>query len=173
MVCIGWVVNSIVEIIQLCKYWLINSFYVISPNVFSIDNFPPNITGETVFNITVGQKAVYNFTVVDEGDTFTVEVEGGIPQEASFEDNGEGEYTFSWNLEVVANRSDVPALSFQATDSGGAVSLLTPQVVVCPCTNDGECTLRGILNTAIPVLIMNCICPEGELKHKIESWCTF
>ena len=110
----------------------------------------------------MGQKAVYNFTVVDEGDTFTVEVEGGIPQEASFEDNGEGEYTFSWNLEVVANRSDVPALSFQATDSGGAVSLLTPQVVVCPCTNDGECTLRGILNTAIPVLIMNCICPEGE-----------
>ena len=114
--------------------------------------------------MTVGQRAVYNFTVVDEGDTFSVEVVGGIPEGASFEDNGEGEYTFNWNLEVVTNRSDVPALSFQATDSGGAVSLLTPQLVVCPCTNDGECTRRGILNTALPVLVMNCICPEGEYK---------
>ena len=130
-------------------------------NFVPTDNFPPNITGESVFNVTVGQKAVYNFTVVDEGDTFTVEVVGGIPEGAIFEDNGEGGYTFSWNLEVITNRSDVPALSFRATDSGGAVSLLTPQLVVCPCTNDGECTLRGILNTALPVLIMNCICPEG------------
>ena len=112
--------------------------------------------------MTVGQRAVYNFTVVDEEDTFTVEVVGEIPEGATFEDSGEGDYTFSWNLEVVTNRSDVPALSFQANDSAGAVSLLTPQLVVCPCTNDGECTLRGILNTALPVLVMNCICPEGE-----------
>ena len=114
--------------------------------------------------MTVGQRAVYTFTVVDEGDTFTVEAVGEIPKGATFEDNGEGsrEYTFSWNLEVITNRSDVPALSFRATDSGGAVSLLTPQLVVCPCTNDGECTLRGILNTALPVLIMNCICPGGQ-----------
>ena len=136
-------------------------YYVISPNFVPIDNFPPNMTGESVFNVTVGQRAVYTFTVVDE-DTFTVEVVGGIPEGATFEDNGEGEYTFSWNLEVITNRSDVPALSFRATDSGGAVSLLTPQLVVCPCTNDGECTLRGILNTALPVLILNCICPEGQ-----------
>ena len=114
--------------------------------------------------MTVGQNAVYTFTVVDEGDTFTVEVAGEIPEGATFEDNSFGEYTFSWNLEVVTNRSDVPALRFRATDSGGAVSLLTPQLVVCPCTNDGECTRRGILNTALPVLIMNCICPEGEYK---------
>ena len=136
-------------------------FYAIGPNFVPLDNFPPNITGDSVFNVTVGQKAVYNFTVVDEGDTFTVEVVGGIPEGASFEDTGEGEYTFSWNL-VITNRSGVPALSFRATDSGGAVSLLTPQLVVCPCTNDGECTLSGILNTALPVLIMNCICPEGQ-----------
>ena len=120
------------------------------------------MTGETVFDVTVGQRAVYTFTVVDEGDTFTVEVVGGIPKGATFEDNGEGEYTFSWNLEVVTNRSDVPALRFRATDSGGAVSLLTPQLVVCPCTNGGECTRRGILNTILSVLIMNCICPEGQ-----------
>ena len=142
-------------------------YYVFSPNFVPIDNFPPNITGESVFNVTVGQRAVYTFTVMDEGDTFTVEVVGGIPEGASFEDNGEGEYTFSWNLEVVTNRLDVPALSFRATDSGGAVSLLTPQLVVCPCTNDGECTQRGILNTALPVLILNCICPEGECTLRL------
>jgi len=138
------------------------NFCAISPIYNPIGNFPPNITGESVFDVTVGQNAVYTFTVVDEGDTFTVEVVGEIPEGASFEDNGEGEYTFSWNLEVVTNRSGVPALSFRANDSGGAVSLLTPQLVVCPCTNDGECTRRGILNTALPVLIMNCICPEGH-----------
>ena len=137
-------------------------FYAIGPNFVPLDNFPPNMTGESIFNVTVGQKAVYNFTVVDEGDTFTVEVVGGIPEGAIFEDNGEGEYTFCWILEVITNRSDVPALSFRATDSGGAVSLLTPQLVVCPCTNDGECTLSGILNTILPVMIMNCVCPEGE-----------
>ena len=112
--------------------------------------------------MTVGQKAVYNFTVIDEGDTFAVEVVGEIPDGATLQDNGEGEYTFCWNLEVVTNRLDVSTLSFRATDAGGAVSLLTPQLVVCPCTNDGECTLRGILNTVVPVLIMNCICPEGQ-----------
>ena len=137
---------------------------VISANFASLDNFPPNITGERAFNVTVGQKAAYIFTVVDEGDTFTVEVVGGIPKGASFEDNGEGEYTFSWNLEVITNRLDVPVLSIRATDSGGAASLLTPQLVVCACINDGECTQREILNTAVPVLIMNCICPEGKFQ---------
>ena len=112
--------------------------------------------------MTVGQKAVYTFIVVDEGDTFTVEVVGEIPEGAIFEDNGGGKYSFSWNLEVITNRSNIRALSFQATDSGSAVSLLTPQLVVCACDNGGQCTLRGILNSILPVLIMKCICPEGE-----------
>ncbi len=105
---------------------------------------------------------MYNFSVVDEGDTFTVEVVGGLPEGAVLEDNGGGEYTFRWTLQMVANRSDILALEFLATDSGGAVSVLSPQLVVCPCANGGECTMDGILNTAVTVLILNCYCPEGE-----------
>ena len=112
--------------------------------------------------MTVGREAVYTFTVEDQGDTFTVEVVGGLPEEATLEDIGGGEYTFRWNLDVVTNRSDVPALNFRATGSGGAVSLLTPQLVVCACANGGVCTLSGILNTAVTVLVMNCVCPEGK-----------
>ncbi len=119
------------------------------------------MTGEDVFNVTVGEESVYGFSVMDEKDNFTVEVMGELPEGAALEGNGGGEYTYRWNLQAVTNATDVSTLEFVATDSAGASSLLSPQLIVCPCANGGECTLDGIINTMASVIIMNCNCPEG------------
>ena len=122
-------------------------------------NLQPVMTGDSTFSVTLGQESVYAFTVVDEGN-FTVEVVEGLPQGATLEDNGGGEYTFRWTL--TSTSGSINPLSFQAVDGEGAASLLSPQLEACLCANGGECTLDGVLDTALPVVIMNCNCPEGE-----------
>ena len=116
------------------------------------------MTGDEIFSVTLGQESVYTFTVVDQGD-FTVGVVEGLPQGATLEDNGGGEYTFRWTL---VNTTIINPLGFQAIDGEGAASLLSPQLDMCLCANGGECTLDGVLNTALPVVIMNCYCPGGQ-----------
>ena len=122
-------------------------------------NLPPVMTGDSTFSVTLGQESIYAFTVVDEGN-FTVEVVEGLPQGATLEDNGGGEYTFRWTLTNTSGSFN--PLSFQAVDGEGAASLLSPQLEACLCANGGECTLDGVLDTALPVVILNCNCPEGE-----------
>ena len=95
--------------------------------------------------------------MVDEGDNFTVSVVGGLPVGASLEETGEGLYLFTWTLQAVINDS----LIFQAVDSAGASSQLNPQLQICGCVNEGQCTLDGVLDTKLPVIVFKCTCPEG------------
>lgn len=124
------------------------------------DTFPPNITGDGTFRVTVGQEAIYNFTVVDGEYSFTVEVVGGLPVGAALEDRGGGMYYFIWNL---ASVEDVQSAEFLACNTEGACSMLMPQLEVCACMNEGNCSLDGVLNTTTPVVLLNCFCPDGEL----------
>ena len=89
-----------------------------------------------------------------------MEVVEGLPQGATLEDNGGGEYTFRWTLTNTSG--SINPLSFMAVDGEGAVSLLSPQLEACLCANGGECTLDGVLDTALSVVIMNWYCTEGE-----------
>ena len=124
-----------------------------------LENFPPNLTGDAIFPITLGEEGVYIFTVKDDRDNFTVTVAGGLPDGATLEDNGAGRYTFRWLLQTAENIS----VSFLAVDGGGAAATLTPQVQVCGCVNGGMCTLDGVFNLATATsVIANCICPEGQ-----------
>ena len=126
--------------------------------VNSPDNFPPNMTGNDTFRVTVGQEVVYQFTVIDDsGDNFTVEVVGGLPPNSTLTKDEEGSYTFRWTLQ----EPTIIELVFTAVDSEGAASALTPFVEVCACTNGGECTLSGEPFNESSTVIMNCDCPKG------------
>ena len=128
--------------------------------LYCTDNFPPNMTGSDTFRVTVGQEAVYQFTVIDDsGDNFTVEVVGGIPPNATLSDDGEGSYTFTWTL----LEPTTTELVFTAVDSEGAGSALTPLVEVCACTNGGDCTLSGEPFNVSSTVIMNCDCTRGTV----------
>ena len=109
------------------------------------------------FEISLGQEAIYNFTVSDEGDTFTVMVDVSAPDQSFVVDQGNGMYSLHWNVKDIANLS----LTIIATDSAGTSSQLIPQLLLCGCTNGGECTLNGVLDLIAPVVVLACICPEG------------
>ena len=125
--------------------------------LFVSANFPPNITGESVFRVTVGQQTQYTFTVTDPGDTFIVGVIGGLPISSELINQGEGVVAFVWALQQPTNMS----LTFFARDSLNASSTLSPRLEVCACANGGECTLDGVLSTDDNTVIMNCLCTEG------------
>ena len=125
--------------------------------VFNVANFPPNISGPGKFKLFVGQEAVYNFTVSDEGDTFTLTVNASAPEKSLLVDLGNGTYSFRWTVQDIANLS----LSLIATDSAGTSSQLVPQLEVCGCVNGGQCTLDGVLDTVAPVVVLACVCSEG------------
>jgi hypothetical protein len=125
---------------------------------FFVGNFPPSVIGDSeVFNVTVGRENIYNFRVSDSS-TFTVTVDGGVPQGGILTDDGEGRYTFRWTPVAIPDR----ALSFLAEDELGAGTLHSPVLQVCACFNGGECTAQG-LPSSTNELIQNltCICTEG------------
>ncbi len=98
---------------------------------------------------------------MDDGDSFSADVAGGVPLGASLSNEGGGAYVFTWSPASVA---DVRAINFLITDSGNAVTLLNPQLEVCPCGDDGECTIETVLDRTTPIIIMGCICSEGEWR---------
>ena len=121
----------------------------------NIANQPPRINGSAVFVVTIGQSSAYEFTANDS-DEFTLSALGNLP--GTLEQGMDGMYLYTVNLSSTTNSS----VSFSATDSLNASSLLNPQVYICACEN-GNCTLEGVWNRDADPLIMNCICPEGML----------
>ena len=126
--------------------------------LISTDNFPPNISGNGIFTVRVGQNNSYYFTVQDPGDNITVSVVGGLPTNAFLEESNEGHYTLRWSPTETSNAT----LTLLATDSLGALSTLTPRVHVCACFNGGNCTLEGVISTDNSTIVLNCDCTEGN-----------
>ena len=123
------------------------------------------MTGSDTLRVTVGQEAVYQFTVIDDsGDNFTVEMIGGLPPSSTLTDEGEGSYTFRWTLQ----EPTIFELVFTAVDSEGAASALTPLVEVCACINGGDCTLSGKPFNESSTVIMNCVCTKGNVLYHIN-----
>ena len=125
---------------------------------FSPANFPPNISAEAVFRVTLGVEANYILMVVDPGDNFTLNVQGGLPSNSFLEEEvEEGEYLFRWTLMALTNEP----LVFVANDSRGASSIFSPVVEVCACANGGDCTREGLI-TSNATITLQCMCTEGE-----------
>lgn len=111
--------------------------------------------------MTVGEENIYTFTVTDN-NTFSVSIDGGIPQGGLLSDDSEGEYTFRWTPETVPNR----ILSFLAEDELNASTIHSPVLHVCACFNGGECSLEGISSTNELLINLTCTCAEGM----VEGW---
>ena len=100
------------------------------------ENFPPNISADAVFRVTLGMESIYILTVMDPGDNVTLSVRGGLPVNSVLEKVDEEEYIFIWTLMELTNEP----LVFIANDSRGAASTFSPVVEVCACVNGGACT---------------------------------
>lgn len=120
-------------------------------------NFPPNISADAIFSVTLRLESVFVIVVSDPGDNFTLNVLGGLLPNSALEDIGDGLYIFRWNLQEVTTEP----LTFVANDSRGASSTYTPIVEVCACANGGNCTRDGLLSNNATV-VLNCVCPEGN-----------
>ena len=133
-----------------------NSYQKYSLDSSFTANFPPNISADMVFSVTLGQESAYTILVEDQGDEITLAVLGGLPPNSALDHIGEKEYILRWNLQEVTTDS----LTFFANDSNGASSTFTPIVEICACANGGICTRDGLLSTNATT-ILNCICHEG------------
>ena len=128
-------------------------------------NIPPNIWGiGNSIVVNVGEPFVYQFYVMDDEDTYTVGVVGGIPADANITYDREN-YSFAWILHQVQNVS----LTFYISDSLNVTTQLSVQVIICACKNGGNCTLDGLNDTIdAQSLIMNCECSKG-IKIKADT----
>ena len=125
---------------------------------YHLDNFPPNISGNTTFKINVGVAAVFYLTVVDEKDDFMFTVHGGLPENSFLQEIDDGEFKFSWNLQQVTNSP----LIFVANDSLGASSIFVPNVEICACENGGICTEENLPTmNSTNVNVKKCLCNGG------------
>ena len=113
------------------------------------------MNGAISFMVKIGQPSSYQFSVSDS-DSFALNILGNLS--GTLERNSEA-HMFTVYLAHVTTST----VSFVARDSLNASSLLDPQVLICACQNDGNCTLEGVLNRDADPLIMNCVCPEGTL----------
>ena len=116
----------------------------------SIENFPPNITGPEVFEVTLQQTFTFDIQVEDTDLAFfsivSGDVEGGNLEEDA---NNPSLYTFTW---TPVNIPEIPII-FSASDELNASAQYIPIVQFCQCLN-GECTLEGVLDpTANPVTL--------------------
>lgn len=129
-------------------------------------NFPPMISADPVFRVNLGEESinVYSITVEDEGDDFTLSVQGGLPPNSMLEKVGKQEYIFQWKLVEVTTMP----LIFVANDTKGASSVFVATVEVCACVNGGTCTLDGLL-TSNKTKVMNCLCNEGNIFLIIKA----
>ena len=118
-----------------------------------VENLPPRLNGSAAFMVTTGQPSIYQF-IANDSDAFDLQVLGGLS--GSLTEEMGGMYTFTVNISTTSNIT----VSFIATDTLNASTLLNPQVSICACQN-GNCTLEGVLNRDADPLIMNCICQEG------------
>ena len=105
--------------------------------------------------VKVNRTSVHTFSVTDD-DNFTVGVVNGMPLGASLSAY-KGNYNFTWTSKNIENIS----LTFYATDSLNASSLLNVQIQQCACRNGGNCTLLGAVVSDQNSLIMNCDCIQG------------
>ena len=120
------------------------------------ENFPPTLSGSNIFQVNLRQPSVYTFNATDEGDNFTVTISGNQPSNSTLVESG-GLYTFTRTLQKLDNAT----ITFLATDSLNAVTMLMPQTLLCACENDGVCTTEGLLTTDQDPLTMNCECQQG------------
>ena len=102
---------------------------IVQPSFILADNFPPNISGDAIFRVIIGQESAYSFTVEDQGDEFTltIQLQGRTPDNSTLQRVEENEFTFRWNL----HQFTFEPLIFIANDTRGAVSTFEPTVEVC------------------------------------------
>jgi len=123
-------------------------------------NLPPRLRGNNSFQVYTGILSAYTFNVSDDNDDqVQVNIVGGTPANGNLIRVNSTTYTFTWNLMDPGLASN---LTFYASDSLGAVGVLSPRIVVCGCQNRGNCTSDGVLSPQNNILIMNCYCPSGN-----------
>ena len=127
-----------------------------------LGNYPPNITADATFRVTLGEESVFLLNIVDPGDNFTLQLDGGLPANSTLQQLTDREYAFIWRLFEITDRT----LEFIANDTRGASGVFMPRVELCPCRNGGICTLNGVITDAATVT-MNCRCSQGMY---VLSW---
>ncbi|EDV26971.1 uncharacterized protein TRIADDRAFT_54443 [Trichoplax adhaerens] len=120
-----------------------------------LENFPPDISGLTTFNVTYGQIFHTRFNVTDKNqdDILTVQIIDA-PDNSYFDTVA---YTFTWNVSNYQNIS----FKFVATDSKGARSEFTPQIILCYCPNNGTCDYTVETARINNIDVVECVCDSA------------
>lgn len=86
-----------------------------------------------------------------------VELDNFTEPNFALNDLGDGSYSFTWTLMEPRGVS----LTFIARDSQGGTAVMSPQLLICGCMNNGVCTQIGVTNTDGGYILLECDCTEG------------
>jgi fibulin 1/2 len=124
-----------------------------------LSNFPPKINGDDTILVQPSVPVKYTFTVNDKDsdDMPVVKVVGSQPNGGYLLNIGQHwEYNFIWDVSQSVNIS----VTFVAYDEHNSTTIFTPQIVICGCINDGNCTYN-VPNLLANPLILSCDCLEN------------
>ena len=150
----------------------------------SAANLPPVITSSVTGVLTISPSSPLTFTisVTDDNDDTSITPMAVSPPDSSLSlQQQPGSFTFQWQLPELMEEQEVSEkprsasltllplpLSLKvsdivivATDSHGAATVFSPQVEICACQNEGNCTTEGATVSSDLLLILNCICSPG------------
>ena len=113
-----------------------------------------------MFLATVGIASTYSFTVNGSVNvTVVINGQDTQPSNTGFTENGDS-FTLTWTPTDI---NEVFNLTIIATAEQNARSTFIPNVQLCGCLNNGNCTEDGVLNLEAPFVVLNCECPAGSL----------
>ncbi|EDV27739.1 uncharacterized protein TRIADDRAFT_53736 [Trichoplax adhaerens] len=117
-----------------------------------IENFPPNITGQKIYNVTYGQQFTTKLNITDQNvnDNLTIQI-SNLPSDASFNRDTS---RFTWNVTTYSNIS----FEFIATDSKNLTTVFKPTIVMCYCANGGTCQYEFEITTVNGEEYAGCRC---------------
>ena len=151
----------------------------------SAANLPPVITSSVTGVLTISPSSPLTFTisVTDDNDNTSITPMVVSPPDYSLSQQQQpGSFIFQWQLpelmeeqEVSEKNLNLPLLLpspsplslkvsdivIVATDSHRAATVFSPQVEICACQNEGNCTAEGATVSSDLLLILNCICSPG------------
>lgn len=146
--------SSLCMCVCVCMHVIESSCYFITGNT------PPLITGPTMLRLNLNTMASLQFNITDDKNMFNITIIGGLPDGANLMPTireSYTEYLFSWTITSMVTRS----LMFEARDELNASAVLSVQLQICACRNSSDCTIEGIVDTAVENVQLNCECSEG------------
>ncbi|KAI8482384.1 Cytochrome P450 3A4 [Branchiostoma belcheri] len=140
-------------------------------------NFAPTIIAPTEIHAEVGYPVSLTIEVSDPnpGDVLNITVEGGEFTSFLYTEDGTVRATFTWTP-TVYDLQAATTIRFKAVDDKGAVTVASPQTILCYCSGYGTCDYSSLSYRQFMFGRAVCFCKPafiGDMCEQQIDMCQF